>query len=216
LGFGDLFGIKSPPMVIPPLNKLREQMAPAGSVIWADEDGWHMRSVTPFPGAELIGAPISALSGGSGALAGAVVLPALVRAREQAQQAQAMSHLKQIGMALVMYSQEHRKYPASFGELVTATFVGPEVFVSPFARKAVPAEVRAAKREDQANWVNENADYAYLGANLKPDMPRPSDTILAYDKAPRQGRMTVLFADGHVESLRAAVALQRIEAQENR
>lgn len=53
-GFADLFGVQSPPMLIPPLGKLLPELAPAGSMTWADADGWHAKAVSPFPGATVL------------------------------------------------------------------------------------------------------------------------------------------------------------------
>ena len=44
------------------------------------------------------------------AILAAMLLPALARAREQARRAVCISNLKQIGLALRMYSQDYREY----------------------------------------------------------------------------------------------------------
>ena len=75
-GFGDLFGVPSPAMVLPPLPKLLPLLSPAGAAFWADDDGYHGRCVTPFPGAELLGGSATALVG-PGAAAAALAVPLL-------------------------------------------------------------------------------------------------------------------------------------------
>ena len=55
LGAADMAGIKTPPVVIPPLAKLKENLAPAGCVSWTDDVGWHMKTVAPFPFSRLLG-----------------------------------------------------------------------------------------------------------------------------------------------------------------
>lgn len=50
-GFADLFGIKSPAMLAPPLSKLLPQLEAAGSASWVDQEGWHAKALSPFPGA---------------------------------------------------------------------------------------------------------------------------------------------------------------------
>ena len=49
-GFGDLFGVPSPAMLAPPLSRLLPQLTAAGSVTWVDNDGWHAKAISPFPG----------------------------------------------------------------------------------------------------------------------------------------------------------------------
>ncbi len=49
LGYGDLFGLQSPPMVVPTLDKLMSEAEPSGSVSWEDDSGFYVRSITPFP-----------------------------------------------------------------------------------------------------------------------------------------------------------------------
>jgi len=56
LGLGDLFGLQSPPMVLPPLDTILAQIEPAGSISWTDDAGFHMKTVSPFPGSEMLGA----------------------------------------------------------------------------------------------------------------------------------------------------------------
>jgi hypothetical protein len=63
-GFGDMFGIPAPAMLMPPLRKLMPHMAPAGSVTWTDKDGIHAKAIAPFPGATIIGTdPLGGLIG---------------------------------------------------------------------------------------------------------------------------------------------------------
>src|SRR5262249_10390220 len=83
LGMGDLFGVTSPEPVLPPLDVIMPHLAPAGSVSYADEAGWHSRSVSPFPGAEIL-----AGQQGIGAAAPAIIagfaLPAVAKAKQSA------------------------------------------------------------------------------------------------------------------------------------
>ncbi|HEX3357232.1 MAG TPA: hypothetical protein VHS31_09695 [Tepidisphaeraceae bacterium] len=54
LGIGDLFGVKSPEPVVPPLDVLLKNVGPSGGISYIDEKGWHSRAVSSFPGAELL------------------------------------------------------------------------------------------------------------------------------------------------------------------
>jgi hypothetical protein len=77
LGTADFYGAKTPALALPTLARLRPHLAPAGSVAWVDDAGWHARGVCPFPGSGALGA-----GGGVGPIAG-VALP-LFAARAQA------------------------------------------------------------------------------------------------------------------------------------
>lgn len=88
-GFGDMFGVPAPAMILPPLRRLMPHMAPAGAVTWTDKDGLHMKAIAPFPGATLIGTdPL----GGVASMLPAVMLPALTKAREAANRAAERAH----------------------------------------------------------------------------------------------------------------------------
>lgn len=82
-GFGDVLGVKAPPMVMPPLQKLIPHLSPAGQVTWADDQGLHVRALEPFPGAELIGSDPWATIASAYMAAGPVVLPAFAHTHLQ-------------------------------------------------------------------------------------------------------------------------------------
>ncbi len=81
LGFADMFGMQTPVGVLPQLEQLTPLLAPAGSVAWADDAGLHAKTVTPFPGAELLAGPEMLLLEASGFIAPAIT--GIYKAREQ-------------------------------------------------------------------------------------------------------------------------------------
>jgi prepilin-type processing-associated H-X9-DG protein len=212
VGFGDIFGVRSPLMVMPPLQKLMAEMGPAAGISWSDDAGFHLRSLSPFPGAELFSTdPVGAYMTSAGPAALAVMLPALSRARESANRVKSMSNLRQIGQGVLLYSNDHNgKAPPDLGTILKDEELGPEVFIAPQTSKSVPPGVREMTRDQQAAWVQQNADYVYLGAgkqvlSIKPDEP------LAYEKfqVGRGQGINILYGDGHVEWVNLAEA-QRI------
>ncbi|MCS7033474.1 MAG: hypothetical protein NZ561_05700, partial [Phycisphaerae bacterium] len=105
VGVADLFGIRTPPIVIPPFHVLQEHLSVSGSATWVDEAGMHSRSVSPFPGAWL-------LQGASGpqmlaALQTGILLPAVDRARQASDQQKCAANMRQIGMALTLHAAQH-------------------------------------------------------------------------------------------------------------
>ena len=76
---GDIFGVPTPPMILPPLNKLMPHLSPAGTVSWTDKDGFYAKAVSPFPGATLLASdPLGGMIG---------ILPGIIgAAAEQAKE----------------------------------------------------------------------------------------------------------------------------------
>jgi len=211
LGMGDLFGVPTPPMVLPPLRKIMAELEPSGTVTWADDAGLHAKAITPFPGANIIGqgGNLTMVMVGEQSMLVSVLLPSLNRARETANRVKCANNLKQIGLALMLYTNEHRgAYPLDLGTLVATETLTPAVFCCPSTTTQAPPNLPA----DQAvKWVNDNSDYIYLGASLK-RMP-PPDMVIAYEKDSDHGGdgINMLFADGHVEFDTLPAAQQEIE-----
>jgi prepilin-type processing-associated H-X9-DG protein len=175
------------------------EMEPAGTVAWTDDAGLHARAITPFPGAEVIG------QGGNTALASvgeesmliSILLPSLNRARETANRVKCANNLKQIGLGLALYTNEHRgAYPPDLGTLLATEDLTAAVFCCPSTNTQVPPNLAPA---EAVQWANANSDYIYLGGALK--AAPPPDTVIAYEKDADHGGdgMNLLFADGHVE-----------------
>jgi RNA polymerase sigma factor (sigma-70 family) len=118
----------------------------------------------------------------------------------------AASNLRQIGQALLLYSNENvRAYPPTLGDLIRYEAIPPEIFVLPHVDKQPPANVNRQKfgwvqanhqREELAKWVNANTDFAYYGGGLTSNSA--VSTILVAQKVPLSGDTTLslLFANG--------------------
>ena len=200
VGFGDMLGVQSPAMLLPPLPKLMQHLSPAGSAAWVDKDGWHVRSITPFPGSTILASdPTASMLGFAPLLAG-FAMPAMSKARAQAFEVQSTSNLRQIGMGAMMYAQDHKgRYPNTLGELIPYVENNAAIFVYPTSGKAAPAKGDPA---EAAKWVDANSDYVYVGAGMKVSQPNTAGVVVAHERfgLSPQGVGT-LFADGHVERL---------------
>ena len=207
-GIGDLFGVKSPPLIMPELNKLQQHLAPAGSVGWADADGFHMRSIEPFPGSTMVASDpaISALYLEPAMVA--TLLPALNRAREQANRVKSASNLRQIGQAAMMYANENKgNFPPDLKTIYKQVDLTPSVFINPRSDTAPPPP---GTPDEMAAWVQEHGDYVWIGKGK--NASSPADTVLAYEKLEDNPEgVNVLFADGHVEFLMIPHAQELIE-----
>jgi prepilin-type processing-associated H-X9-DG protein len=215
LGFADMFGLQTPAMVLPPLNKIQPHLAASLSATWIDDAGWHYRGVSPFPGADLLGGE-QALATTLAPVAVSVAIPAAANARRQAMMMQDMSNLRQIGVGAIMYSNENKgALPPDLG--ATLQYVqSPSIYLSPDRAQQLtpPAD---AKPEELAKWVNDNTDYVYLGKDFGKltKITNPSQTIIAHEKLelPKNGLVNVLYADGHVELLPVPLVKDRLEQQ---
>ena len=140
------------------------ELTPAGTVSWVDDAGWHSAGVTPFPGADghrqrSECRPSPLLRSWS-----SILLPSLNRARETANRVKCASNERQIGQAILLYSNDHRgKYPPDLGTLIKEEDITPEVFTCPSSNNDVPPAIMTGTKDAQAAWVNANSSYVYVG-----------------------------------------------------
>jgi prepilin-type processing-associated H-X9-DG protein len=212
LGFGDLFGVPAPAMVVPPLDKLMAELSPAGSVAWSDDEGFHARSISPFPGSEtLVIDPISGMMYNQASIMVAVLIPSSNRSRETANRVKCASNLRQLGQAMLLYANENKgKYPPDLGTLLLTQDMTVNVFVCPSSGTEIPKNLKT--REERAKWIDEHSDYIYAGAGLGSDAP--PQIILIHEKQNNHDHdgMNLLYGDGHVEFQTLPDARQQIES----
>lgn len=210
-GFADLFGLRTPMMTVPPLPTLLAHLSPASSYSWNDAAGWHMRSRSPFPGSELLAGNFEANPAVMQApVMMSILLPSLTRARETANRVKCANNMRQIGLAIALYSNENKgKYPEDLGTLVLEEGISAEVFTCPsMSGASLP---RGATPQEMAEWVNENSQFVYLGAGLTSSAP--SEQPVLYEPLEHHGGdgANVLFADAHVEFVTPATLRQLLE-----
>lgn len=207
--FGDLFGVDTPPMLLPPLQTLMEHVSVAGAVSWTDDQGWHYRGVTPFPGGTLVaGETGGTMDVQTAVMLPAILLPSLNRAREQANRIKSATNLRQIGLGLQMYANEHKgRYPDDLA--AAQEFIGTaETYANPRSPSApVPPGLEG---EALKAWINESSDYAYLGKGKS--VRERGDVVLAHEKPDGlTDGLNILFNDGHVEFQAMPQAMQTIK-----
>jgi prepilin-type processing-associated H-X9-DG protein len=209
-GFADLFGIKSPALLLPDLEKLTAHLAPAGSVTWVDDAGFHVRSIEPFPGSTVIASdPTATFVYAQPAMLVSVLLPALSRAREQANRVKSASNLRQIGLGAMLYANDHNgKFPADLGVMIKDEDLTPQVFSNP---RSANSAVAPADKGQWPDWVKEHSDYVWLGEGKK-TTDVGADAVLAHEKLEDNTEgVNILFGDGHVEWYTMPQAQQLIE-----
>lgn len=208
-GFGDVFGVKSPPMILPELSKLEAHLSPAGSVGWEDADGLHARAIEPFPGSTLVASDPAVMALYAIPMEISVILPALNKAREQAKRVTSASNLRQIGIGAIMYANNHnQKFPPDLGTMAQEQDLAASVFKNPRVPDRSPP--RPANPKLLSRWINQNSDYVWIGAGK--DVTAGPDVPLAYEKPEQNaGAINILYADGHVEFVTMPEARQQIQ-----
>ena len=202
MGMADIFGLDAPAMVVPPLPLIQKHLTPSLQVSWADESGWHAKSLSPFPLAGLLSVNASGLALGQTAMAAGIALPALGAARANATQVVSVSSVRQILVGLHVYAAEFgQKFPPDLGVLAEKGFVPQVELFLHRSRRHEAGQANALPPAQKRQWINVNTDYIYVTPNLDLDNDRITpDLVVVYEK-PRfatRGTVAVGFADGHV------------------
>ena len=121
------------------------------------------------------------------AILAAMLLPALARAREQARRSVCISNLKQLGLALKMYSQDYREYFPANDSVVEDNTAGDslsllfDAYVSTKDAFVCPSDL---KKNGGAGDLAGSLSYAYaIGMTEQVD----TETVLAVDRAGTDG-----------------------------
>jgi predicted Zn finger-like uncharacterized protein/prepilin-type processing-associated H-X9-DG protein len=135
-----------------------------------------------------------------------ILLPSLNRARETANRVKCASNMRQIGMALLLYSNENRgAYPERLEDLIRTQEIEPDKFVCPSSNDN--PGVGAADLSSGGHL-----SYVYVGKGMT--NAEPADTIILYENMSDhdQDGSNFLYGDGHVEFQRRAQAESIIAA----
>jgi prepilin-type processing-associated H-X9-DG protein len=200
--FASQQGIDLPEDPFPPIDVVKAHIAPSAEVSWVTDAGFYSRSRISFPGADMYSnqPDISRSQVGGTALMVSILLPSLNRARETANRVKCASNERQIGQAMLLYSNDHTgEYPPDLGTLILKTEISPEVFVCPSSDNALPPNAKQMTPEQMAEWVNKHASYIYAGKGLKNNSP--AEGILLIEKLDNHDHdgINCMFGDGHVE-----------------
>ncbi len=143
-----------------------------------------------------------------GGMFSAVMLPSLCRSTETANRVKCGSNLRQIGQAILLYTQAHGgQYPPSLAVLPSAEDITAEVMICPSSNDektaatdtaGVVAELAAA--EAKAPGHKHCLSYVYVGRALT-ERTATGNTVVAYEPLENHSGAgaNVLYGDGHVE-----------------
>jgi prepilin-type processing-associated H-X9-DG protein len=144
-----------------------------------------------------------------------IFAPAMSRARGNAGQIGCLSNMRQIGIAMMIYSQEHKgNLPPDLGSLLEYAAT-PQLFICPSDNNH--AAMVSGSDEQKAAWVNANSSYILLAAGGNLRHMRGAEDVVLYEKAHYHGdKMNLLYADGHSVSASISQAEHEIEQSKQR
>ncbi|HLB72407.1 MAG TPA: hypothetical protein VJJ98_00155 [Sedimentisphaerales bacterium] len=166
------------PAMLPSLTSIIEEMGPSVQYSWFDDKGLH----SLYRGS---GVEVSAGTSIAGAALGtAVLMPALARVREQARRVASASNLKQIGLILYMYAQDHDgRFPEDLQ--------GPKEYIKDSNILESP---RKPKDFDGPSYV-------YIPGHSWDANDAPNHIIAYENPEICEDKINVLFLDMHVEAV---------------
>jgi prepilin-type processing-associated H-X9-DG protein len=217
LGLADMWGVEAPEPVLPAFDVLVQHLAPAGSMSWVDDAGWHMKGVSPFPGAGVFAGEAGFVAVGGSAMGAAVLLPALARARESANQVKCGSNMRQIGLGIMMYANDKDgNFPEDYATLVKYMLdagTSADVFACPAGDAALPKPAHLMQADEVVAWARERSPYVYLAAGKRNDTA--ADVVILYERLGGHNftGVNLLFGDGHVEFQPTEQAEQLLQQQ---
>jgi len=185
--FASNAGLKLP-FVLPQLSHIAQDMGPSCQYCRFDDQGLrgHYRGAGIEPS-------LGAVAGG--AIGAGILMPALARSRQQARHAVSMTNMKQLGLAVIMYADEHDgKLPDSL-EQAKQYYKDSKVLESPLKPKGFAGP-----------------SYIYVSGQTM-NTGSPATQIVAYEN-PEYCKDTInaLFLDGHVERMQRDRFRETLEA----
>jgi len=146
-------------------------------------------------------------------LARSLVWPALDEARDRAQRMVTLGNLKQIGLALLMYANDHGdRLPSHLADTLKY-LESPAPLLLPGSDVPPPPDLLGQDRTAQVQWVDRHTAFIYVGAGAAiKAIKDPARTPLAYQKfeTSQEPFAGVVFADGHAEYLAQEVLKDRL------
>jgi hypothetical protein len=176
------------PMILPNLSHIIEDVGPSSQYSWFDDRGMHFRyrgtGIEPSLGG------VAGVAFGMG-----VLMPALGRARQQARGVASMSNLKNLGLATIMYADDHDgKLPENF-EQMWEYYKNSKLLESP--QKPVGFD---------------GPSYIYVKGHSR-KVKSPHRQIVIYENPEYlRDNIPALFLDGHVETMKRHRFVEALEA----
>jgi len=213
-GFAEMFGIEdAPPMILPPMHKLRTHLTPIAGFSWVDDDGWYAQIVEPFPFSFAFGMQQNSLAGvQTSAMGVGILLPALGAARRTANRVKASTQARAVIVGAITYAADHDDtLPPDMASFV-GTYVTPGLLIHPLDDTPAPRDWARMSADDKAEWIKKHSAFEYV--------PGPNDMnaskIMIYEKRDHfgDGEIAVGFRDGHVVRMDIDEAMDMLAKQQ--
>ena len=147
------------------------------------------------------------------AILAGMLLPALSKAREKARRINCAGNLKQIGLALLMYTGEFEGYFYN-GIVGGAALPSTNLFVLNSEQYLADGRVYGCPSATDPSSTSTSMDYMYVGSGIKDDNDDPTENSIAYDVSgnhPDNAWMNVLFIDGHVQGAKPGTSRSKFQ-----
>jgi prepilin-type processing-associated H-X9-DG protein len=136
------------------------------------------------------------------------MIPSIGRARETANRVKCASNMRQIGQAILLYSNDNRAaYPETLDQLLATQDITSDVFICPTSNDTAAMPNGSKPQQVVALHAPGHLSYVYVGKGLTNQSS--ADAIVLYENPtnhdPKDG-MNFLWADGHVSWESAPVA----------
>jgi prepilin-type processing-associated H-X9-DG protein len=181
-GFAAFAAMRAGPDLVAKLARIRPYFGSSGGCLYCDEKGITSEKFSESGGAEQILAHVAISS----------IIPAVIRAKENAQRAMCTNNMRQLAVACIMYANDHDGVlPSKLSDVYPAYVPDLDLFVCP---------VHKGKKISKER-IDAESDYKLLipGKNLG-EIERPAETVMISEKEPNhRGGRNAAYADGHVE-----------------
>lgn len=134
----------------------------------------------------------------NGACMGSFLLPSLNRARETANRVKCASNMRQIGQAMLLYSNDNLgNFPETLDQLLLTQDITSEVFTCPSSNDS-PASGPDAKTQAANLNAGGHLSYVYVGKGMT--NAAGADVVVLYEPLTNHSNdgINILWGDGHV------------------
>lgn len=226
-GIGEMMSGEPVAPMLPPLSKLEPMLGPAWRVAWADDAGFHVHSVSPFPGSQMFGP-----QGGSNlqmtTMGVGVMLPALGAARRTARQIQSSTQARGIHQAQVIWAQSNRgRYTDDISDLYENDMFTAEYVISPMDPVSVPGDLSRWPEDRRRAWIRQNSAYILvpgltddldvnkIAVFLDPDLAGGGGTTVTYNDNSTSWETDLRAVDAQLKKQTGMTMAQLAERQRN-
>jgi hypothetical protein len=194
--------------LLPDLSEVTPHLGPAANASWTDDAGYHVRTISPFPGSLLYSqeGAFGLVTSGSPLFVPLTVgwmVPAAVTTRGAAMEMQAASNIRQISFAMIRHAQRQREpgkpapMTSDLSELLSGQTLRPEHLVAP--DREVPA-APLDNPQQLRQWVQQHSSYVIV-PGLTDAMDTRQVAIFGKPSHFPGPSVPVAFGDGRAERL---------------